>query len=133
MPSSAGVQVLPGKERRRQVRIVFSPVRRPHLRLAGGVYEVLDASLDGLRVRHADPVRPPVGHRIAGELEWPGLGTPVTIVGRVVRVGHTEFALSCEHGQLPIAYILAEAARRRDVREEAPGERPGPEQPGHTV
>ena len=92
-------------------------MRRPRLRLADGVYEVLDASLDGLRVRHADPVRPPVGGRLTGHLEWPDLEVPVAIAGRVVRVEHTEFALSCDQGQLPIAHILAEAPRRRDARE----------------
>lgn len=104
-------------ERRRQVRVAFSPVRRPKLRLSGGVYDVLDASLDGLRVRHTDPLRPQVGQRLTGQLEWPDLGAPVTIAGRVVRVDLTEVALACEHGQLPIAHILAEAARRRDALE----------------
>ena len=106
-----------GRDRRRQVRVAFSPVRRPKLRLADGIYDVLDASLDGLRVRHADPVRPPLGQRLAGQLEWPGLGAPVAVAGRIVRVEPTEVALVCEHGQLPIAHILAEAARRRDALE----------------
>jgi PilZ domain-containing protein len=107
----------PAQERRRQVRVTFSPVRRPHLRLDGGTYEVLDASLDGLRVRHADPARPLLGDRMVGHLEWPGLGVPVGIAGLVVRVGPSEFALRCDQGQLPIAHILAEAARRRDAQE----------------
>ena len=107
-----------GHERRRQVRVAFSPVRRPKLRLADTVYEVLDASLEGLRVRHADPERPQVGQPLSGQLEWPGLGAPVPIAGRVVRVEPTEVALACEQGQLPIAHILAEAARRRDAQEE---------------
>ena len=106
-----------GPERRRQVRVAFSPVRRPKLRLPDGVYDVLDASLDGLRVRHADPERPRVGHRLTGHLEWPGLGAPVAIAGRIVRVEPTELALACDQGQLPIAHILAEAARRRDAQE----------------
>lgn len=106
-----------GPERRRQVRVTFSPVRRPKLRLGDGVYDVLDASLDGLRVRHTDPQRPVVGGRVAGHLDWPDLGAPVAIAALVVRVEPTEVALSCDQGQLPIAHILAEAARRRDVRE----------------
>jgi hypothetical protein len=97
--------------------VAFSPVRRPKLRLAEGVYEVLDASLQGLRLRHADPERPTVGRRVTGQLEWPGLGAPVAIAGRIVRVEPTELALVCEQGQLPIAHILAEAARRRDAEE----------------
>jgi hypothetical protein len=107
----------PAEERRRQVRVTFSPVRRPRLRLEGQAYEVLDASLAGLRVRHADPTRPALGQRMAGHLEWPGLGVPVAIAGRVVRVESSEFALRCDDGQLPIAHILAEAARRRDAQD----------------
>jgi hypothetical protein len=42
---------------------------------------------------------------------------PVTIAGRVVRVESSEFALRCDQGQLPIAHILAEAARRRDAQD----------------
>jgi hypothetical protein len=108
----------PAQDRRRQVRVMFSPVRRPRLRLEGGTYEVLDASLDGLRVRHADPARPLVGDRMAGDLEWPELEPPVPITGRVVRVEPSEFALRCGHGQLPMAHIMAEAARRRDAKDQ---------------
>ena len=42
---------------------------------------------------------------------------PVGITGLVVRVESTEFALRCDEGQLPIAHILAEAARRRDAQD----------------
>ena len=118
MASSASVPVpQSGEERRRQIRVAFSPVRRPRLHLTDGVYEVLDASLEGLRVRHTDPARPPVGDRLTGYLEWPDLSAPFVVAGKVVRVELTEFALTCEDGQLPAAYILAEAARRRDARE----------------
>jgi hypothetical protein len=97
--------------------VAFSPVRRPHIRIEGRTYEVLDASLEGLRVRHADPERPILGERLSGQLEWPDLGAPVAIAGRVVRVESSEFALRCDQGQLPIAHILAEAARRRDAQD----------------
>ncbi len=107
----------PATDRRRQVRVTFSPVRRPRFRLEGRAYEVLDASLDGLRVRHADPARPTVGARMAGHLEWPDLEAPVAVAGLVVRVDASEFALRCDQGQLPIAHILAEAARRRDAQD----------------
>ena len=109
----------PAQERRGQIRVTFSPVRRPRLRIDGGTYEILDASLDGLRVRHADPARPRLGDQMVGHLEWPDLGVPVGIAGLVVRVEPSEFALRCDQGQLPIAHILAEAARRRDVRDPA--------------
>ena len=107
----------PTQDRRRQVRVTFSPVRRPRLRLEGGTHEVLDASLHGLRVRHTDPARPRLGDELVGHLEWPELEVPVTITGFVVRVESTEFALRCDQGQLPIAHILAEAARRRDAQD----------------
>ncbi len=107
----------PAQERRRQVRVTFSPVRRPRLRLEGGTYEVLDASLEGLRVRHAEPARPRLGDRLVGQLEWPGLEVPVGIAGFVVRVESSEFVLRCDQGQLPIAHIMAEAARRRDAQD----------------
>jgi len=117
MTGGAIPAILPAEERRRQVRVTFSPVRRPRLRLDGHAYEVLDASLDGLRVRHADPARPALGDRLAGQLEWPDLEVPVPVAGRVVRVDSSEVALRCEQGQLPIGHILAEAARRRDAQE----------------
>jgi hypothetical protein len=116
MVSSAPI-TQPTQDRRRQVRVTFSPVRRPRLRLEGGTYEVLDASLDGLRVRHTDPARPRLGDELVGHLEWPELEVPVRVTGLVVRVESTEFALRCDQGQLPIAHILAEAARRRDVQD----------------
>lgn len=118
MPSSTATVPRTSHERRRQVRVAFSPARRPRLHLTDGSYEVLDASLEGLRVRHADPTRPPLGDYLSGQLEWPDTPTPVAVAGKVVRVEMTEFALACEHGQLPIAHILAEVARRRDAQEE---------------
>jgi hypothetical protein len=118
MSSPAVVPASPtGSERRRQVRVSFSPARRPRLHLDSGAYDVLDASLEGLRVRHADPSRPVVGDRLSGLLDWPDLGVPVAVAGMVVRVDLTELALACDQGQLPIGHILAEAARRRDARE----------------
>ena len=101
MASSPPTSPHTGQERRRQVRVAFSPVRRPKLRLADGVYDVLDASLDGLRLRHADPQRPVVGHRISGQLEWPDLGAPVAVAGRIVRVEPTELALALRPGPAP--------------------------------
>lgn len=128
MSSSTAAVPRAGEERRRQVRVAFSPARRPRLHLENGTYDVLDASLDGLRVRHADPARPPLGDQLTGQLEWPGVGTPITIAGEVVRVELTEFALCCAQGQLPVSHILEEVARRRDAREE-PAEIPMPKRP----
>ena len=117
MGSSIPTPPSPATDRRRQVRVTFSPVRRPQFRVDGRAYDVLDASLVGLRVRHADPTRPELGDRMAGQLEWPDLGAPVALAGHVVRVEPSELALRCDQGQLPIAHILAEAARRRDVQD----------------
>jgi len=105
-------------ERRHHVRVTFSPARRPRLHLADGVHEVLDASLGGLRVRHADPMRPELGGRIAGNLQWVDEGAPLPIRGTIVRVQLTEFAVACDEGVLPIAHILSESARRRDLQPE---------------
>jgi PilZ domain len=105
-------------DRRHHVRVTFSPVRRPRLQLADGVHEVLDASLGGLRVRHADPFRPALGTRVDGKLHWTDADNPLPIRGTIVRVQLTEFALACDDGILPIAHILSESARRRDSQPE---------------
>jgi len=81
------------------------------------VHEVLDASLGGLRIRHAEPVRPEVGHRLVGLLEWPGEEVPVPVGGSIVWVQATDIALACDLGDLSLAYLLAESARRRDLKE----------------
>jgi hypothetical protein len=107
-------------DRRRHLRVTFSPVQRPRLHLPAGVHEVLDASLGGLRIRHADPVRPEIGQRLVGLLEWPGEEVPAAVGGAVVRVQATDVAISCDLGDLSLAYLLAESARRRDFLEEKP-------------
>jgi len=107
-------------DRRRHLRVTFSPVHRPRLHLAAGVHEVLDASLGGLRIRHADPVRPEVGQRLVGLLEWPGEEVPAAVGGPVVRVEATDVAIACDLGDLSLAYLLAESARRRDIQEGLP-------------
>jgi hypothetical protein len=67
---------------------------------------VLDASLGGLRVRHADPFRPALGTRVTGNLHWIDDDKPLPIRGTIVRVQLTEFAVACDDGILPIAHIL---------------------------
>lgn len=114
--SPAATAHQPVAERRHHVRVTFSPVRRPRLHLEDRIYEVLDASLGGLRVRHADLARPALGSRITGNLHWMEDETPLPIRGTVVRVQPTEFALTCDEGILPIAHILSESARRRDLQ-----------------
>jgi hypothetical protein len=122
-PTSAAEAGAPN-ERRRHLRVTFSPVQRPRLHLPAGVHDVLDASLGGLRIRHADPIRPEVGQRLVGLLEWPGEEVPAAVGGPVVRVEATDVAIACDLGDLSLAYLLAESARRRDLLEELP-EDPG--------
>jgi len=108
----------PGTERRHHVRVTFSPVRRPRLELDDGVHEVPDASIGGLRVRHAYPDRPELGGRVTGSLQWVDTEKPLPIRGTIVRVQLTEIAVACDDGILPIAHILSETARRRDLQPE---------------
>jgi PilZ domain-containing protein len=112
-------------ERRQHLRVTFSPVQRPRLHLPAGVHDVIDASLGGLRIRHADPVRPEVGHRMVGLLEWPGEEVPAAVGGNIVRVQATDVAISCDLGDLSLAYLLAESARRRDLQEGMPAQPAG--------
>ena len=118
MSPSVSAADQPATERRHHVRVTFSPVRRPRLELEDGVHDVLDASIGGLRVRHADPERPVVGSRIKGSLHWIDAEKPLPIQGTIVRVQLTEIAVACDDGILPIAHILSESARRRDLQPE---------------
>jgi hypothetical protein len=117
--TSAAEARAPG-DRRQHLRVTFSPVQCPRLHLAGGLHDVLDASLGGLRIRHADPARPGIGQRVIGLLEWPGEEVPAAIGGPVVRVQATDVAVVCDLGALSLAYLLAESARRRDFLEGLP-------------
>jgi len=120
-PTSAAEAGAP-RERRQHLRISFSSVRRPHLHLAGGVHDVIDASLGGLRIRHAESARPQMGQRLIGLLEWPGEEVPAAFGGPVVRVQPTDVAIACDLGDLSLAYLLAESARRRESFEGHPAE-----------
>lgn len=101
---------------------LFRPFAAPHLHLAGGVHDVLDASLGGLRIRHAESARPQMGQRLIGLLEWPGEEVPAAFGGPVVRVQPTDVAIACDLGDLSLAYLLAESARRRESFEGPPAE-----------
>jgi hypothetical protein len=61
---------------------------------------------------------------LVGLLEWPGEEVPAAVGGPVVRVEATDVAIACDLGDLSLAYLLAESARRRDLLEELP-EDPG--------
>ncbi len=107
-------------ERRDHVRATFSPVRRPRLALPDGTHDVLDASIVGLRVRHTDPARPVVGSRVAGTLRFPDARPPLGVRGVIVRVAPADIAIACDEERLPVAWIMAEAARGRDAAEQGP-------------
>lgn len=119
----------PSRERRNSLRVTFSPVQRPRLHLQDRSLEVLDASLTGLRLRHADPDRPLVGAHLSGRLEWPDAGTSVPLRGTIVRVQPTEMGLAYDEGSVPLGYLLSESARRRDRGDDAPGDLDDPRAP----
>jgi len=68
----------------------------------------------------AMPIRcaPSAAPESQGNLQWVDEGAPLPIRGTIVRVQLTEFAVACEEGVLPIAHILSESARRRDLQPE---------------
>ena len=89
----------------------FTPTRRPNLHLSDGLHPVLDISLNGLRIRHAHPVRPEFGARIAGSLEFTDDRPPMPLEGTIVRVQAADVAIACADGELPAAWVLEEVAR----------------------
>ena len=101
-------------EQRREIRASFTPPRRPFLHLPDGLHPVLDVSLRGLRIRHAHPVRPEFGARIAGTLEFTDLRLPLPLEGTIVRVQAADVAIACADGALPAAWVLEEVALARD-------------------
>ena len=104
---------IPDDERRRDLRISFLPHRRPHVHFGTGVYPVLDASSHGLRIRHADPVRPPFGADIEGSLVFPDDRPPLPFEGFISRVQLADVAISCPRVTIPADYLLTEAAFAR--------------------
>jgi hypothetical protein len=92
-------------ERRRHARVTFTPFQRPHLTLATGRYDVLDASLGGLRILHTSPARPQVGTQITGSLEWIHGDAPISLTGTIVRVSAEDFVIQYEQGVIPLGYL----------------------------
>ena len=104
-------------ERRRHIRASFAPTRRPSLHLPDGVHPVLDVSLGGLRIRHAHPVRPVFGARIAGTLEFIDHRPPLPLEGTIVRVQAADVAIACADGVIPATWVLDEVALAPQPRE----------------
>lgn len=98
-------------ERRKHLRVTFSPLRRPQLTLPLGTHAVVDASLGGLRIAHSLPARPKVGARVAGTLEWIHGEPPLQLEGDIVRVDSDSFAMRCPPGAIPLGYLPWEQAR----------------------
>jgi hypothetical protein len=70
-----------------------------------GRHDVLDASLSGLRILHTSLVRPQVGSRISGTLQWIHGEPPLQLSGTIVRVGRNDFAMTCDPGTIPLGYL----------------------------
>lgn len=98
-------------ERRKHLRVTFSPFRRPQLVLPLGTHPVVDASLGGLRILHTAPARPQTGSRVLGTLEWIHGEPPLQIEGEIVRVEPDGFAMRCPPGAIPLGYLPWERAR----------------------
>ena len=115
--ASTPAESTPERERRRHIRACFSPVRRPLLHLPDGVHQVLNISLFGLRIRHADPLRPMVGEQIAGTLQFCDRRASIPLQGTIVRVQPADLVIVCDEGTVPAGWVLEEAARERDGQE----------------
>jgi hypothetical protein len=90
-----------GSERRRNERYCFPPAERPRLRLPDGTHPVLDASVQGLRIRHLLPERPQFGAQVSGMLLFADQRPPHLIQGLIVRVQEGSVAIHCPPGILP--------------------------------
>jgi hypothetical protein len=108
---SSSLQMQSDRERRREIRISFTPNRRPGLVLPEGTYPVLDMSLRGLRIRHFEAQRPTLGSAINGTLQPADGRPPVAVHGYIVRVQAADVAIRCDEGTVPLGWILDEVAR----------------------
>ena len=94
-------------ERRRYPRDKYTAFLRPQFRLSFGSYQVLDASMTGIRLSHSVAARPPVGSGLRGTLEFPYGQAPLHVSATVVWVTKTEVALSFQHGTIPPGYLVS--------------------------
>ena len=92
-------------ERRLDRRTTFPFQLRPELRTHFGRFSVINASSSGLLLVHTIPVKPRVGDRLDGVLEWPHDYPPIQFRGTVVRVGPGDVAVSFQQGLIPFAYF----------------------------
>jgi hypothetical protein len=109
--------VQPTTDRRRGLRVTFAtPERRPTITLGDGTHPIIDLAPQGLRLRHLDPVRPAIGHRLQGMVHAPD-GSAAPVDGVVVWTSPTELGLSLDRAALPLGFVMALVARERDRAE----------------
>jgi len=92
-------------ERRLDRRTTFPFQLRPVLNTKFARFNVINASESGLLLVHTIPVKPRVGDRIDGVLEWPHGYSPIEIRGMVARVGPGDIAVTFHRGSIPFAYF----------------------------
>jgi len=92
-------------ERRLDRRTTFPFQLRPVLRTQFGRFPVINASSSGLLLVHTIPVKPRVGDRVDGVLEWPHDYTPIQFRGMVARVGPGDLDVTFQQGLIPFAYF----------------------------
>ena len=92
-------------ERRVDPRTTFPFHLRPVLRTRFARFEVINASGSGLLLSHTIPVKPRVGDRFDGVLEWGHGYSPIELKGMVARVGPGDVALTFHKGLIPFAYF----------------------------
>ncbi|MEO8201355.1 MAG: hypothetical protein ABI679_12590 [Gemmatimonadota bacterium] len=112
-------------ERRTDLRVAFLPHARPRMMLADGVHDVLDAAPGGIRLRHADLVRPAVGELVSGEVHDPRSGEVHPVIGHISWVGSTAIGVMLDEMPLPVGFVMRELAWLRDQSEE-PAVKPEP-------
>ena len=92
-------------ERRLERRTTFPFQLRPVMRTQFARFPVINASSSGVLVAHTIPVKPRVGDRIDGVLEWPHDYPRIPFRGMVARVGPGDIAVTFHRGTIPFAYF----------------------------
>ena len=92
-------------ERRLDPRTTFPFQLRPVLRTQFARLQVINASHSGLLVVHTIPVKPRIGDRFDGVLEFPHDLPPIQLRGMVARVGPGDLAITFHRGLIPYSYF----------------------------
>ena len=86
-------------------RTTFPFQLRPVLRTRFARLPVINASYSGLLLVHTIPVKPRIGDRVDGVLEWTHEYPPIEFRGLVVRVSPGDVAVKFHRGVLPFSYL----------------------------